>query len=406
MVERVVVGPWKTNCYIFSSSKKECVIIDPGGDEAEIAARVDVLSMVPIGIALTHGHVDHAAALGKLQASYAARGYKLPVAVSAADKKYIGIGGLDIQREILDQLGLDGKDLFATAEELPRADVRLHDGDRVFDTDIVVLETPGHTSGSVCFYSEKEGILFSGDTLYFDGVGRSDLPGGSEKKLRESILTKIAVLPPETRVFPGHGPFTTVERERRGNPFLREPQPVKPIAPLLARPMIETPRAGGVEPRPKGGVEPRPRSGSAPRVNPVNGAPSRVAVAEPRRAPKAAPVARRPHPTGQSKKASSARKVGTAPRAAVAKHGAGSHGAAAHPASKLAAAADRAAPPRTAAGRSSPTGPRALRAAPSPRAQSRDAGKPAAKSLKRSGAKAKPAVRAKKTSSATKRTRS
>ncbi len=311
MVERVVVGPWKTNCYIFSSSKKECVIIDPGGDETEIAARVDVLSMVPIGIALTHGHVDHTAALGKLQASYASRGYKLPVAVSAADKKYIGIGGLDIQREILDQLGLDGKDLFATAEELPRADVRLHDGDRVFDTDIVVLETPGHTSGSVCFYSEKEGILFSGDTLFFDGVGRSDLPGGSEKKLRESILNKIAVLPPETRVFPGHGPFTTVERERRGNPFLRQPQPVKPIAPLLARPVSE-----------------------APRVASVNGAPSRNAAAVPRRASKASPAARAPLVTGRPKKASSAHAGTSAPRAPAAKGSAGSRKTAAHRASK------------------------------------------------------------------------
>jgi hypothetical protein len=116
------------------------------------------------------------------------------------------------------------------ADELPRADVRLKEGDRVFDMDLVVLETPGHTPGSVCFYAEKEGILFSGDTLFFDGVGRSDLPGGSEKRLRESIQKKIAVLPPETRVFPGHGPFTTVEREKRGNVYfkgmLQEPRPV------------------------------------------------------------------------------------------------------------------------------------------------------------------------------------
>ena len=80
------------------------------------------------------------------------------------------------------------------------------------------METPGHTPGSLCFYSEKEGVLFSGDTLFFDGVGRTDLPGGSDKKLRESIEKKIAVLPPETRVFPGHGPFTTVERESAGQP--------------------------------------------------------------------------------------------------------------------------------------------------------------------------------------------
>jgi glyoxylase-like metal-dependent hydrolase (beta-lactamase superfamily II) len=104
---------------------------------------------------------------------------------------------------------------------LPKADVRLRAGERVFNMDIVVLETPGHTPGSVCFYSEKEGILFSGDTVFFDGVGRTDLPGGNEKKLRESIEKSIMTLPPETRVFPGHGPFTTIERERRGNAFFR-----------------------------------------------------------------------------------------------------------------------------------------------------------------------------------------
>jgi hydroxyacylglutathione hydrolase len=223
MVERVVVGAWKTNCFIYSSSKKECIIIDPGGDEAEIASRVDVLNMVPVGIALTHGHVDHIAALGRLRDGYAKRGYKLPIAISPADRKFLGTGGMESHRESLEPLGLDEESFFGVeSSELPKADVRLKEGDRVFDMDVVVLETPGHTPGSVCFYGEKEGILFSGDTLFFDGVGRTDLPGASEKKLRESILKKIAVLPPETRVFPGHGPFTTVERERRSNAFFRE----------------------------------------------------------------------------------------------------------------------------------------------------------------------------------------
>jgi len=124
------------------------------------------------------------------------------------------------------------------AAELPKADVRLREGDRVFDMDIIVLETPGHTPGSVCFYGEKEGVLFSGDTLFFDGVGRTDLPGGSEKKLRESILKKIAVLPPETRVFAGHGPFTTVEREKRGKRLLQGSSAGDTI-PVRARPVAE-----------------------------------------------------------------------------------------------------------------------------------------------------------------------
>ena len=223
MVERVIVGAWKTNCYIYSSTKKECIIIDPGGDDTEIAARVDVLNMVPVGIALTHGHVDHVGALGRLREGYAIRGYKLPIAINPADRRFLGTGGMETHRESLEVLGLDEESFFGgDASELPKADVRLKDGDHLFNMDITVLETPGHTPGSVCFYAEKEGILFSGDTLFFDGVGRTDLPGGSDKKLRESIQRKIAVLPPETRVFPGHGPFTTVEREKRGNVFFRE----------------------------------------------------------------------------------------------------------------------------------------------------------------------------------------
>jgi hydroxyacylglutathione hydrolase len=250
MVERVIVGAWKTNCYIYSSTKKECIIIDPGGDETEIAARVDVLNMVPVGIALTHGHVDHVGALGRLREGYAIRGYKLPIAINPADRRFLGTGGMETHRESLETLGLNEESFFGgDAAELPKADVRLKDGDHLFNMDITVLETPGHTPGSVCFYAEKEGILFSGDTLFFDGVGRTDLPGGSEKKLKESIQRKIAVLPPETRVFPGHGPFTTVEREKRGNVFFREtvqeqrPEPAVRAIPAMVSLHVTEPAA-------------------------------------------------------------------------------------------------------------------------------------------------------------------
>jgi len=245
MVERIVVGPWRTNCYIFSSAKKECIIIDPGGDETEIASRVDVLNMVPVGIALSHGHVDHVAAVGRLKAGYEARGYSLPVAIHGSDKVYLGAAGMDIHRESLEFLGMDETGFFGSEfPGLPRADIRLKAGDKVFSMDLVVLETPGHTPGSVCFYSEREGVLFSGDTIFFDGVGRTDLPGGNEKKLLDSIAKTIMILPPETRVFPGHGPFTTIEREKRGNSFLRAAaaQQVRPERP--ERPAPAAPAAG------------------------------------------------------------------------------------------------------------------------------------------------------------------
>ncbi|MGO9409876.1 MAG: MBL fold metallo-hydrolase [Spirochaetia bacterium] len=274
MVERVVVGPWKTNCYIFSSTKKECIIIDPGGDEEEIASRVDVLNMVPVGIALTHGHVDHLAALGRLQSSYAGRGYTLPIAISPADRRFLGSGALEAHKESLKGHALDELAFFTgDAPELPKADVRLREGDRVFDMDLVVLETPGHTPGSLCFYSEKEGVLFSGDTLFFDGVGRTDLPGGSDKRLRESIEKKIAVLPPETRVFPGHGPFTTVERERRGNPFFRQPPP----EPKPPEPQKRAPAKTAGKPARRQSVA-RPKATRSPKAGRAGQQPSRKTV--------------------------------------------------------------------------------------------------------------------------------
>jgi hydroxyacylglutathione hydrolase len=218
MVERLIVGPVKTNCYIYSSAKKECVVIDPGWDETEIAARVDVLNMVPVGIILTHGHLDHVAALGRLKKLYEERGYKLKVAVHSSDRKFLGPEAEEAHRAYL---VAEDDTIFGEFPELPKADVRLREGEPVLETDLAVLETPGHTPGSICLYSEREGLLFSGDTLFFEGVGRTDLLGGNLKKLKDSIGKKIMVLPPETRVFPGHGPFTTIEREKRGNLFFR-----------------------------------------------------------------------------------------------------------------------------------------------------------------------------------------
>jgi glyoxylase-like metal-dependent hydrolase (beta-lactamase superfamily II) len=300
MVERVVVGPWKTNCYIYSSAKKECIIIDPGGSEAEIATRVDVLNMVPVGIALTHGHVDHLAALGTLRDSYARRGYKLPIAIQSLDRKYLGTGGLETHRESLEHIGLDQGSFFgADPAELPRADVRLREGDRVFDQDIVVLETPGHTPGSVCFYAEKEGIIFSGDTIFADGVGRTDLAGGSEKKLRESITKKIATLPPETRIFPGHGPFTTVEREKRGNAFFRSPP-----KPIVAAPLIRDADTPVAVKAPAGSVPLTTRRGVA--LKPAR-APSRKAARKRLRAPARKTPVRPAKPARASTKGKAAR---------------------------------------------------------------------------------------------------
>ena len=222
MLERILVGAMYTNCYIFSNGKKECIIIDPGGDSDEIVSRVSMLKMIPVAIVLTHGHYDHTAACGALKRVYQEKNIDLQIAIHLSDKSYLGKSGFKKNMETLIDLGLDQEeDISKILDDLPQATLFLKDEDVILETGLVVIETPGHTRGSICLYSERDGLLFSGDTLFFQGIGRTDLPGGNETKLMKSIHDKIMTLPPETSVFPGHGVPTSIEREQKGNPFLR-----------------------------------------------------------------------------------------------------------------------------------------------------------------------------------------
>lgn len=222
MLERILVGEMYTNCYIFSNGKKECIIIDPGGDSDEIVSRVSMLKMIPVAIVLTHGHYDHTAACGALKRVYQEKNIDLQIAIHLNDKSYLGKSGFKKNMETLIDLGLDQEeDISNILDDLPQATLFLKDEDVILETGLVVIETPGHTRGSICLYSERDELLFSGDTLFFQGIGRTDLPGGNETKLMKSIHDKIMTLPPETRVFPGHGVPTSIEREQKGNPFLR-----------------------------------------------------------------------------------------------------------------------------------------------------------------------------------------
>ena len=222
MIERLIVGPLDTNCYIYSNGKKECVIIDPGADEERIVANVNMLKMVPAGIVLTHGHHDHTGAVGRLKEYYRGEKIDVKVAIHAADRRFLGRSARKANLEALSSLGIaESREFQDQFEGLPEPDLLLSEGDKIFSTGLVVLETPGHTRGGICLYSDKDALLFSGDTLFFMGIGRADLPGGSEKTLLESIRLKLLTLPPETRVFPGHGVDTTIEREIKGNPFIR-----------------------------------------------------------------------------------------------------------------------------------------------------------------------------------------
>jgi len=203
ILKKVVVGPLGSNCYIVGSeSNKEGMIIDPG-DEAEVILRkVKDLGLEIRSIVLTHGHIDHIGALKEVKEATGAE-----VAIHTDEAKSLQ--------------GQSSSTLLGLAYPTPLPPDRLlQDGDSldIGDLHFLVLHTPGHSPGGICL--SGEGVVFSGDTLFNCGIGRTDLPGGNSSQLMNSIHTKLIVLPDSTIVYPGHGPETTIGTERRGNPFL------------------------------------------------------------------------------------------------------------------------------------------------------------------------------------------
>jgi len=204
ILKQLVVGPLATNCYIVGSeSSKEGMIIDPG-DEAEVILRnAKDLGLEIRSIVLTHGHIDHIGALKEVKEATGAE-----VAIHTDEAK-------SLQRQSSSTL------LGLSYPIPPPPDRLLKDGDSmdIGDRHFLVLHTPGHSPGCICLLGE--GIIFSGDTLFNYGIGRTDLPGGSYDQLMNSIQTKLMILPDNTAVYPGHGPDTTIGAERSGNPFLQ-----------------------------------------------------------------------------------------------------------------------------------------------------------------------------------------
>lgn len=222
MVDRIVTGLLNTNTYLFSHWKKGCIIIDPAGNVEEIISHIETKNFRPLAIICTHGHFDHIAGINQLKNHYAAEGIEVPIYIHSGDSAYLGTEGYERHLRDISTLGVEYHSLFHSfLENLPHYDFLLEENDTILDTDLTVIHTPGHTPGGISIYSESDQILFSGDTLFFEGVGRTDLPGGDSELLIESIQQKLFTLPEDTRVFPGHGPYTTIEREKNHNPFLK-----------------------------------------------------------------------------------------------------------------------------------------------------------------------------------------
>ena len=224
MVDRIVVGIFSTNSFLFSEWKKECIVIDPGGDAEEIIAHMSQKNLIPRGIVCTHGHIDHVSAIREIQDYYSKDGLNIPLAVHSKDIHFFGPEAGEIHAASIAEVTGDLlMNMNIQAYTIPEPDIILEEGHTLFDSDLTVLHTPGHSPGGISLYSESQNFLFSGDTLFFEGVGRTDLPGGDMEILLQSINEKLLILPDETRVFPGHGPFSTIERERDHNPFINKP---------------------------------------------------------------------------------------------------------------------------------------------------------------------------------------
>jgi glyoxylase-like metal-dependent hydrolase (beta-lactamase superfamily II) len=141
------------------------------------------------------------------------------VGIHEADAKFLGAGAEATLRETYASFGDAGIGAYESMyTPLPEPDYQLQDGQSVMEYDFVVIHTPGFSPGSVCYYSEERGVLFSGDSLLFKQIGRTDFPEGNREQLIQNVRERLFTLPPETRVFPGRGPLTSLEREMHNNP--------------------------------------------------------------------------------------------------------------------------------------------------------------------------------------------
>jgi glyoxylase-like metal-dependent hydrolase (beta-lactamase superfamily II) len=204
--EILPVGALQCNCSIFGNeATREAIVVDPGDEIHEIDAILKRHGLRVTAIVITHAHIDHIGGAQKLKQATGA-----PVYMNENDKF------------LSDNLEMQAAWLGIETPQAPSIDVAARDGD-VIDlagTGFQIFHTPGHTPGSISLWIPDQRKVVAGDTLFFDSIGRTDLPGGNHRQELVSIHDKLMTLPEETVVIPGHGPNTTIGREKSQNPFL------------------------------------------------------------------------------------------------------------------------------------------------------------------------------------------
>lgn len=204
-IKTCVLGPVSTNCYIlYRQGGREAVVVDPADNGGYIANQCKELGVIPSAVVLTHGHFDHIMGIDDLR-----REFPVPVYVHEGDRETLLDPALNLSSSYTNGYTFDGADYIRDGQRLELAGFSFQ-----------VIHTPGHTPGGVCYYLESEGVLFSGDTLFQNSVGRTDFPNSSMSDLIRSLREKVMKLPDDVKVYPGHMGETTIGHERKYNPFI------------------------------------------------------------------------------------------------------------------------------------------------------------------------------------------
>ena len=201
----ICLGQMQTNCYIVENTKtNQAFVFDPGDQGERIMNTLEEDGMELAGVCLTHGHFDHIIGVPEVK-----RAFHIPVYASETEDAMLADTSINLSCHV------PGK------QTSFHADVLVHDGDELelLGYKWKVIATPGHTAGSVSYYIPEEEVLLSGDTLFYESYGRTDLATGSSSDIADSLLNKLFVLPEDTMVYPGHGDPTTIGYEKEHNPI-------------------------------------------------------------------------------------------------------------------------------------------------------------------------------------------
>ena len=203
-IGRITLGMCQTNCYfLYREGETNVVFIDPADQGKYIYDKLKENGFQVEAILLTHGHFDHIMGADELRNLTGAKIY-----VMEADKVLLQDPYVNVSAQWAKKYTLNADEFIKDEQELIFGEKKCK-----------VIATPGHTIGSCCFYFEEDKILIAGDTLFYESVGRTDLPTGSMSKLQRSVQDKLMILPEDVKVYPGHGMPTTIEHEKENNPF-------------------------------------------------------------------------------------------------------------------------------------------------------------------------------------------